>query len=91
MIIAQELRRSAVAALDEFYQVQCLQQLIEIFLEQLEQATQTPEQRRAITGLLITSYLHQVEPCFDSLKQELKEIQQLVFRLSEFEEVRNHG
>lgn len=65
MIIAQELRKSAVAALDEFYQVQCLQELIEISLEQLEQATQTPEQRRARTGLLITSYLHQVGPYLD--------------------------
>lgn len=91
MIIAQELRRSAVAALDEFEQVLSLQKLIGISLEQLEIASQTPEQRRTQIGLLITSYLHQVEPCLDSLKQELKEIQPLVFRLSEFSEVRNHG
>lgn len=89
MIMSRELHSSAVAANDEFYQIVSLQQLNEISLEQLEIATQTPEQRRARTGLLITSYLHQVEPCLDSLKQELKEIQQLATRLSEFEEVRN--
>ena len=90
MIIAHELRRSAVAAADEFDAIGGLQELLEMAYEQLEDGTQTPDQRRVRTGLLIACYLQQVRPSFENLKQELKEIRQQIARLSEFEGVR-HG
>ena len=73
----KELSLSITAAVDAFYQVQCLQQLLEIALDQPTESQQLKQQR---TELLTICYLHQVKPYLEDLAIELKEIRQLVPR-----------
>ncbi len=74
---SKELSLAVTAALDAFYQVVSLQELLTIALEQ---ATESVEKRQQRTELLTICYLHQVQPYIDELQQELKEIRQLVPR-----------
>lgn len=87
--MSRELHSSAVAAIDEFYQIVSLQQLHEISLEQLEIASLSPEQRRALTGLMNTCYLYQVNPCLENKDAEYREILWQAASLNESLEVRN--
>lgn len=73
----KELSLSITAALDAFYQVVSLQELLEIALEQ---ATESVEKRQQRIELLIICYLHQAKPYLEELQQELKEIRQRVPR-----------
>ena len=84
--MSRELTSSAVAAIDELYQIVSLQQLHEI---SLEQAWLSPEQRRALTGLLSTCYLDQVKPCLENKDAEYREILWQAASLNESLEVRN--
>ncbi len=72
--MSQNLHSTTVAALDELHALIGLQQLLEIALEQLQQADLAPEERRARTVLLIMSYLEQVKPCLENIEVELAEI-----------------
>lgn len=69
----QNLSRSVTAALDAFYQIVNLQELLEISLELV--ATR-PEKRQSRTELLMICYLHQVKPYLEELETELKEMRQ---------------
>lgn len=64
---------SVTTALDAFYQVVNLQELLEISLEQAETS---PEKRQSRTELLTICYLHQVKPFLQELELELKEMRQ---------------
>lgn len=75
--MSQELSLSITAALDAFYQVQCLQELLEIALDTVGQS---PEKRQERIVLLTICYLHQVRPYLEELDTELKEIRQRIPR-----------
>lgn len=75
--MSQELSLSVTAALDAFYQVKCLQELLFISLDEKGQSLEKRKQR---TELLTICYLHQVKPYLEELEQELKEIRQGVNR-----------
>lgn len=71
----ENLRSEVTAALDAFYQIVSLQELLEISLELV---TTRPEKRQSRTELLTICYLHQVKPFLEELETELKEIRQLL-------------
>ena len=66
--MSQNLHSTAVAAIGELYLLTQVQELLNISLEQLEQAQWT------ISGLLITCYLYLAQLCFESLELERLEI-----------------
>ena len=68
--MSQNLHSAAVAALGELYLLTLVQKLLDISLEQLEQAQWTR------TGLLITCYLYQSKQSLERLELELREIRQ---------------
>lgn len=68
-----ELNKSVIAAIDAFHQVQCLQELLEMAIDQ---ATESAQKRQQRTELLTMCYLYQVKPYLEQLQLELKEIQQ---------------
>ena len=73
----KELSLSVTAALDAFYQVVSLQELLTIALDTFGQSAEKRQQR---TELLTICYLQQVKPYLEELQQELKEIRQRVPR-----------
>lgn len=70
-----QLMGTTIAALDELAAICSLQELLEI---SLDIPGQSSEKRQARTELLSTCYLHEVKPYIEELRQELKEIRQLV-------------
>ena len=66
--MSQKLHTTAVAAIGELYLLTQVQELLNISLEQLEQAEWTR------SGLLITCYLYLAQLCFESLELERGEI-----------------
>lgn len=83
--MSQNLHSTAVAAVGELYLLTGLQELLDISLEQLEQAQWT----RA--GLLIACYLYQSKNSLESLELELREIRQLPLSPNNPSEVRHEG
>ena len=83
--MSQKLHSTAVAALGELYLLIGLQELLDISLEQLEQAEWT----RA--GLLIACYLYQSKKSLERLELELREIRQQTLSPNNSSEVRHEG
>lgn len=74
----QELIGSITMAFDACCEVISLQELLSIAVEQIDHPKKECTQSRTV--LLLMCYLDRVKPHLEELRQELKEIQQLVKR-----------
>ena len=74
----EDLVGSVTMALDASDSVISLQELLEIALEQIDHPKKECMQSRTV--LLLMCYLDRVKPHLEELRQELKEIQQLLKR-----------